>query len=549
MTAELASSATPNGQSLLVKEAVAALRNGDLTGAERALRAHVVQVPLDSIALAKLAEIVRDQGRLGESALLFRRTLLAAPDAHPARLALAHVLQRQGELAAALEQVELLPKSVRAAFDVQTFEAALLGYLGRHELQAAIYQRLLSKHPKNPRLWMTLGYALKYAGQTSQAIRALRRSVSIQPTFGEGWWGLAELKTFRFEPRDVAVMRKALDARLATTDALHLHFALGKALGDAEQFEESFEHYSQGNRIRTESLTPDQQNPDRLANEIDETIATFDGPLFDRLGSVGHPARDPIFIVGLQRSGSTLIEQILASHSMIEGTSELDAMLHIWTDLVRAAETAGRSVWEEIRALQPQQLRDIGADYLERTRPFRATDRPLFIDKRPANWMYVGLIRLALPNARIIDARRHPMACGFSNFKQHYAGGATFAYSLESIGHYYRQYLRLMNHFDEVQPGSILHIANESLIDEPDAEIRRLLEFAGVPFEPACVDFHQNRRTVRSASAEQVRRPINRDGVDQWRHYEPWLGPLKQALGPALETWAQGGGSAASQAN
>lgn len=214
-------------------------------------------------------------------------------------------------------------------------------------------------------------------------------------------------------------------------------------------------------------------------------------------------------------------------------------MLHIWSDLCRTAERSGRTVWQEIRLLDSQRLSEIGADYLDRTRPFRTTDRPLFVDKRPANWIYVGLIRLALPNATIIDARRHPMACGFSNFKQHYAGGAPFSYSLSLIGEYYVEYLRLMDHFDRVQPHLAHHVLNEDLIDDPEREVRLLLDRVGVPFDTACLDFHRNRRTVRSPSAEQVRRPINRDGVDQWRHFEPWLDPLKMALGSTLGSWAK----------
>lgn len=541
MTVELPSGAAGHDHEAVATsapEALALLSSGDVAGAERALRGHLNRDPLDSVALAKLAEIVRDQGRLSESAWLFRRVLLAAPHAYAARIALAHVLQQQGDLHRALEQVESLPSFVRSTLEVRTFEAALLGLVGRYERQIPIYEELLGKHRKDAGLWMSLGSALKYAGKTAEAIRALRRSVSIQTTYGEGWWALSEMKTFRFAPHDIAVMRKALGGKITSTDALHLHFALGKALGDCGHYEQSFWHYSEGNRIRAASFTSAQMNLDRLANEIDQNIATFDSALLGRVGSVGHSSRDPIFIVGIQRSGSTLVEQILASHSLIEGTAELDAMLYIWTALVQAGETAGRSVWEEIRSLEPQRLRDIGADYIARTRPFRASDRPIFIDKRPANWMYVGLIRLALPNAKIIDARRNPMACGFSNFKQHYAGGASFSYSLPLIGRYYREYLRLMNHFDQVQPGSVHHVLNESLIADPECEIRRLIEFVGVPFEPSCLEFHRNRRTVRSASAEQVRRPINRDGVDEWRHYEAWLDPLKQALGPALETWA-----------
>ena len=517
---------------------IAALEIGDGNVTELALRGHLFRHPEDGAALAQLAEMMRAQGRPAEAILLFRQVLHLTPDAHHVRISLARLLQQLGDPNAALEEVRALPSAVRMTFDLRTFEAAVLASLGRHEQQAEIYEKLLRNHPGNARLWMVLGNALNYAGRVVQAVRALRRSVSIQPAFGEGWWSLANLKTVRLDPSDRAMMRDALSDDPDPADALHLHFALGKALEDCGEYADSFHHYAEGNRIAAGAFPAEQMSTVRLIDDIDGAVATFDRPLFDRLGGAGHPARDPIFIVGLQRSGSTLIEQILASHPLIEGTSELDAMLHIWVDLCRTAERSGRTVWQEIGTLDGRRLTEIGADYLERTRPFRTTDRPFFVDKRPANWIYAGLIRLILPNATIIDARRHPMACGFSNFKQHYAGGLPFSYSLPVIGRYYAEYLRLMKHFDGVQPGFAHHVLNEELIDDPEGEIRRLLDFVGVPFDPACLEFHRNRRTVRTPSAEQVRRPINRDGVDRWRHYEAWLAPLKDALGPALGTWA-----------
>ena len=539
MRAPLIIDSTASARSeLAIGGANAALRAGDAAGAEWMLRGHLVQHPDDAAVLARLADLLCDHGRGVEAVPLFHQILALRPDAHPTRLALAKVLHQSGDPDAALQQLQLLPPPVRSSFEVQTFKAAVLGSLGRHEQQAAIYDKLLHRHPTNVRLWMTFGNALIYGGRTAQAVRALRRAVALQPGFGEGWWSLANMKTFRFEPGDLAVMREALLGQLEPADALHLHFALGKALEDCGEYEQSFHHYSEGNRIRSEGFSATQMSMARLADDVDGAIATFDRPLFDRLKGAGHPARDPIFVLGLQRSGSTLIEQILASHSLIEGTAELDPMFHIWAGLCRTAEQSGRTVWQDLLELDGPRLAAIGAEYLERTRPFRTTDRPFFIDKRPANWIYVGLIRLALPNATIIDARRHPMACGFSNFKQHYAGGAPFSCSLPLIGGYYAEYLRLMNHFDQVQPGLVHHVLNEALIEDPEREIRRLIEFVGVPFEPACLDFHRNRRTVRTASSEQVRRPINRDGVDQWRNYQPWLGPLETALGPALENWA-----------
>jgi hypothetical protein len=277
----------------------------------------------------------------------------------------------------------------------------------------------------------------------------------------------------------------------------------------------------------------------RITDFVERATAALRPEVFEYFQGAGAEARDPIFVVGLQRSGSTLIEQILASHPLIEGTAELSVMQHIWDRLGRIGMLHGRGPFQELLQLSASDIRKIGEEYLERTRAFRSTDKPHFVDKLPANWMNLGLIRLALPNARIIDARRHPMACGFSNFKQNYASGVTFSYSQESIGYFYRDYVRFMDHIDQVQPGSVHHLLNERLIDDPEGETRKLLDFVGVPFDTACLEFHRNKRAVQTPSAEQVRRPINRDGVDYWRHYEPWLGPLRESLGEVLETWDQ----------
>jgi Tfp pilus assembly protein PilF len=524
----------PNKSGLAIDQAVDALRSGDPGEAERTLRMHLLADPHDALALAKLGEIVRDQGKPREALMLFRRGLQADPSMQVIRIALARLFHALGEPQLALESLEELPPRIRGTFDIQTFEAALLGQLGRHEPEIAIYEKLVASRPGVPSLWNSLGNALKYAGRIEEAVRALRQAVAVRPAYGEGWWSLANIKTVRFDGRDLSAMRKALASKPAADDALHLHFALGKALEDRKEYERSFHHYAEGNRLRAAVFRPEQMQARTFVNHA---IATFDSPLLDRIGTSGDPARDPIFIVGLQRSGSTLLEQILASHPMVEGTSELIVMQQLWSELARESEATGRSIWQDLRHFAADRFRQLGADYIERTRQFRRTDRPHFIDKLPANWMNVGLIRLALPNARIVDARRHPMACGFSNFKQHYATGVAFAYSLKSIGAFYADYLRMMRHFDRVQPGAVHHLLNERLIDDPEREVRRLLDYVGVPFDPACLEFHRNSRAVATPSAEQVRRPINRDGVDYWRHYEPWLDELKQSLGKALQEW------------
>jgi len=434
----------------------------------------------------------------------------------------------------ALALLREVPEPQRRAFDLKAREAALLGSLGRRDEEIAIYDELVKERPRDARLWLSLGNALNYSGEPDKAVRALRKAIRLQPAYGEPWWSLANLKRFKFAARDVAAMLKALDGSPSPVDALHFHFALGRAFEQRAEYERSFDHYQAGNRLRSAALAPRQVE---VTSFVDSAISAFTSALFDRYEGAGCNQEGPIFVVGLQRSGSTLIEQILASHPDIEGTAELMTMQNLWDELGELGARDRRSAFQQIAQCEPQVFRRMGEEYLARTRAYRPQRKRFFVDKLPANWMNVGLIRLALPNARIIDARRHPMACGFSNFKQHYATGVTFAYSLESIARFYSDYLRLMRHFDTVQPGAILHVLNERLIDDPEREVRRMLDHVGVPFDAACLEFHANKRAVHTPSAEQVRRPLNREGIDAWRNYDRWLDPLRDTLGPALEGW------------
>ena len=344
---------------------------------------------------------------------------------------------------------------------------------------------------------------------------------------------MSDLKSFRFDDADVATMEALLDTASAE-DRIPLHFALAKAHEDRGDAARAFDHYANGNRLRAATLDP---HGTILTPKIDRSIATFTAAFLAGRKGQGFPSTAPIFIVGLQRSGSTLIEQILASHPLIEGTSELPLIPHLNHEIAHDPALPHGDLFTRIEALTPSQLRALGEAYAARSATFRKTDRPYFIDKLPGNWTNLGLIRLILPEARIIDARRHPLATGFSNFKQNYGAGAAFSYDLATIGHYYRDYLRMMTHFEQVDPGAIHRVVNERLIDDFEPQVRALLDYIGVEFDAACLDFHNNRRAVATPSAEQVRRPINRDGVDQWRAVEPMLAPLKQALGPALAGW------------
>lgn len=498
------------------------------------LRARITQVPSDADALAALGDILAQKGALGEATALFHRAIALAPGAHGVRLHLSELHARQSHFPMALSLLRQVPAEHRRSFDIRAREAALLGQVGRREEEIALYRELVAEQPKNPALWMTLGTALNYAGKREEAVEALRRAIKLQPTFGEPWWSLANLKSFRFDKRDISAMLSALRAELRPIDALHFHFALGRAFEGSGEHGRSFEHYSAGNRLRAASLTPAQMY---VTAFVDAQIATFTRGLLDHYKDAGCAEEGPIFVVGLQRSGSTLIEQILASHAEIEGTAELMTMQNLWDELAALGSSNGRNVFEQVVHSEPSVFRKIGEEYLLRTKAYRIEGKRFFVDKLPANWMNVGLIRLALPNAKIIDARRHPMACGFSNFKQHYATGVTFAYSQESIARFYADYLRLIRHFDAVQPGTIHHVINERLIEDPEGEVRRMLDYVGVPFDQACLNFHSNKRAVHTPSAEQVRRPINREGIDAWRNYEPWLGPLHETLGQWLENW------------
>jgi tetratricopeptide (TPR) repeat protein len=510
--------------------AAAALRSGNVAGARQMLHDRLLADPLDADALELLAEIAAGERAFEDSTILLQRAVAADP-APRRRLVLVDHLRRHVSPALALHEVEQLPETVRGQFEVMAMEAALTGALGLNERQIALYRAMVRQRPSSPGVWVSLGNALKTVGRTEEAVKALRRALRAEPAFGEAWWTLANFKSFRFSARDLAEMRAALRRRLADSDALHIHFALGKAHEDRGEYEQSFRHYAAGNAIRAAGSDPDQAGVSAL---VDQSIATFTSDFFARNRTGGCAEEGPIFVVGLHRSGSTLIEQILASHPLVEGTTELTVMKSIRDRITRSS---GASPAAAVAALEPSDFRRIGEEYLERTKPFRRTDRPFFVDKLPGNWTNLPLIRAALPNARIVDARRHPLACGFSNFKQNYASGVGFSYSLATIGAFYRDYWRFMRHFESVQPSVACRMINERLIEQPEAEVRRMLAHLRLPFEPSCLEFHKNARAVQTPSAEQVRRPINRDGVEQWRHYEPWLDELKASLGEALDRW------------
>jgi Flp pilus assembly protein TadD len=517
-------------------EAAAAMQANRIAPAEALLREHLKEHPTDVAAIRMLAEVAARLGRYGDSEHLLTRALELAPSFHSARMHLAIVLNRQGRPADALAEVERLLEIDPHNPNYRNLQAAVLVRLGEFERAIAIHAKLLAEYPRQARVWMSHGHALKTAGRQDDCIEAYRRSIALEPALGEAWWSLANLKTFRFTPDDIAAMRAQLERTdLRPEDRFHFDFALGKALEDAGDHASSFEHYARANALRRRGILYDAAE---TSEHVRRSKSLFSRAFFEERRGHGCDAPDPIFIVGLPRAGSTLLEQILASHSAVEGTMELPDIISLVRTLGGRKARSQTSKYPEILAsLSAEECRALGERYLEQTRVQRKTDAPFFIDKMPNNFAHVGFIHLALPRARIIDARRHPLGCCFSAFKQHFARGQNFTYSLEEVGRYYRDYVELMAHFDAVLPGRVHRVTYESVVEDTEAEVRRLLDYCGLPFEEACLAFHRTERAVRTASSEQVRQPIYRDGLDQWRSYEPWLGPLKEALGPVLDAY------------
>jgi Tfp pilus assembly protein PilF len=521
-----------------LRRAAVAMNRNDIPQAEQLLKAHLHDRPTDVPAIRMLAEVAMRVGRDEEARNLLERALELAPGFRPARYQLAILLHRRNEPSQALAEVERLLAAEPRNPAYRNLAAVIYGRIGEYERSNRIYQELVKEYPANSKVWLSYGHVLKTEGRQDESVAAYRRAITHAPGFGEAYWSLANLKTFRFSDADFAAMLAGVeDAALDDASRVHLHFALGKALEDAGDYAASFQHYAKGNALHR---THNAYHADRNTARARRFSEVFTREFFEaraRAGA-GCASAEPIFIVGMPRAGSTLLEQILSSHPDVEGTTELPEIITLARELNAQADSDDPGAYADVLAgMSPQALRELGERYLARTRVHRKTNRPHFIDKMPNNFLHLALITLALPNARIVDARRHPMACGFSNFKQHYARGQRFSYDLADMGHFYRDYVGLMAHFDEALPGRVHRVIYERLVEGTETEVRSLLDFCGLPFEPACLKFFENERPVRTASSEQVRQPIYRDGIDQWRNYEPWLGPLETALGPVLSAY------------
>jgi len=503
--------------------------------AEKLCRHFLKSNPHHPEAMRLLAELATKFQILDDAEFLLASCLEYEPSYIRARLDYVNVLHKRQKFHNALEQAQILLDSDpnNSSFKIGFGNAQQA--TGDFAAAVRTFESVLQNNPDNHSIHLTLGHALKTMGRLDDAIKAYRKSYHVKPDFGDAFWSLANLKTYRFSSDERQHMREQEAASTtAIDDKIHFRFALGKDLEDSEHFDEAFSFYYRGNALKNEQ---DRFDRKRLDVSFDVQRNNFDAAFFEKNKQSGCPASDPIFIVGLPRAGSTLLEQILASHSQVDGTMELANIIGL------AHRLNGRQVTQDtpqypgnLNTISADDLTKMGELYIEETQHHRQ-GATYFIDKMPNNFRHIALIHLILPNAKIIDARRHPMSCCFSGFKQLFGEGQQFSYDLDDIGHYYRSYIELMDHWDNVLPGKILRVQYEDVVADLETQVRRILDHCGLPFEQACIDFHQNKRAVRTPSSEQVRQPIYKSGLEQWRHYESHLEPLKKALGPALQEY------------
>jgi tetratricopeptide (TPR) repeat protein len=519
----------------LMKAATALVENR-IPDAERTLKDYLHDYPTDVAAIRMLAEVAARLGRDIDAENLLARCLELAPRFNFARQNYSYILNRNNKFSLVLEQAEILLQTDPKNLSYMNLKAVALSKMGDYENAIKLYDSVLVENPGYSKIWHSFGHTLKTAGITDRAIQAYRHSIALEPGFGEAYWSLANLKTFRFSAADITEMRKQLNTQtLADEDRFHFYFALGKALEDQQNYSESFQHYWDGNVLRRNTIA---YSATRNANKVLLSKKVFNEAFFRSRQNFGVQSAEPIFILGMPRAGSTLLEQILSSHSQVEGTMELPDIIAITKDLYRQqTSNPEKSYYPMLLKMSRAQSVIYGQRYLDNTALYRKQMTRYFIDKMPNNFAHIALIQMILPNAKIIDARRHPMACSFSNFKQHFARGQNFSYSLEDMGRYYYDYVELMTHFDAILPGRIHRIHYENMVENTELEVRRLLTYCELPFEQACLKFFENSRPVRTASSEQVRQPIYKEGVAHWRHFEEWLSPLKQVLGPVLDVY------------
>jgi tetratricopeptide (TPR) repeat protein len=511
--------------------------DGELVAAEKMIRAYLLEHGDQIEAMRLLARIGFDREVYDDAELLLAAILERTPDYAAARLDYTNVLLARHKYREARAELERLLAGDPGNRDLRTLDAAALVGLGEHAQALGAYRALLTEAEGHEAadLHLSAAHALKTLGRQEEAVGEYRAAGRARAGFGDAYWSLANLKTYRFTAPELDHLRAAeADPGTTAVDRYHLCFALGKGCEDRGEYAESWHWYERGNALkRAES----RYRPDPIERNTANQRKVCTREFFAARSGCGLASREPIFIVGLPRSGSTLIDQILASHSQVEGTQELADVPRFVHELQGREPDLENPRYPAILAELPREaFAGFATRYFEDTRVYRS-GKPRFIDKMPNNFRHLGLIHLMFPNATIIDARREPMACCFGLYKQLFARGQEFAYSLAEIARYYRTYLELMEHWDRVLPGRVLRVHHEDVVDDLEGSVRRILGHCELAFEPECLEFHRTARSIRTASSEQVRRPIFREGLDQWRHFEAWLTPLREALGDALERY------------
>ena len=503
------------------------LHEGKLHKAEQLCRQFMQQNPQHIDGMRILAEIAVRNGVLEDAEFLLESAVAFDASHRQARIDYVQVLSKRQRFQKAVDEAEALMEQAPDNPQLQSLYAIQCMQLGNYETALTLFDKILERVPHDPVTNVSKGHALKTGGRSDDAVAAYRAALDSQPFYCDAWYSLANLKVYRFDDAELSAM-EALEnnPHLGGQDRVYLQFALGKAYEDRKDYAQSFAHYAKGNAIKKAQL---QYRAEGTTKECDEQIAACTPEIFAR--ETGCQAPDPIFILGLPRAGSTLLEQILSSHSMVDGTLELPNVLSISGKLRRLGQRQGNQKYPfNLADLSAEQLTTLGEEYIRDTQIHRQA-APFFIDKMPNNFRHIGLIKLMLPNAKIIDARRDPMSCCFSGFKQLFAEGQMFSYDLEDIGQYYLDYVRLMDHWDAALPGFVLKVQHEDVVADLETQVRRILDFCNLPFEESCLEFHKTERNVRTPSSEQVRQPIFSTALEQWKHYEPWLGPLKTTLG------------------
>lgn len=526
--------------SRLPREVAAAMNHvheGRLYKAENLCRSFLQKNPKNVDAIRLLADIGARFNILDDAEFLLESASVFEPDNVQVRLDYIQILRKKQKYQAAFEQAQMLYKRNPSDPVFQSHLAIESMYNGNFERAFALFDQVLDRLPGDPATLTTRGHALKTYGRHEDAVTSYRAAFRSVPDYGDAFFGLANLKTYKFTDEEIDLMRKQeSNDQLGYANRISICFSLGKALEDRKDYEASFSYYKRGNELKR---IQSRYDADQMTGELQKQSEICTAELFNEQTGKGFPAQDPIFIVGLPRAGSTLLEQILASHSQIDGTLELPNILALAHRLRYRNHISGESQYPKIlRDLTTEQMFSFGEKFIEDTKIHRK-GAPFFTDKMPNNFRHVGLIHLILPNAKIIDARRDPISCCFSGFKQLFADGQDFTYGLEQIGRYYHDYVELMRHWDSVLPGRILRVQYEDVVNDLEIQVRRILDYCDLPFEQSCVEFHKTKREVRTASSEQVRQPINTKGIEQWRNFEPWLDPLKEALGDALTNYRQ----------